>query len=139
MKAKLKICGICQKETVMWKSRTRDHPAMCKECALKNAMPIGSFKMTTQFKPIPKVSSRQIERLNLYKIAKGEHFKDYPNCQYPGCTARDRQLHHVCGRVGDLLFDKRYFKTLCDEHHKFVENNPTIAKEMGLSADRLDK
>lgn len=32
MERKTKICGVCNLPKVMWKARTRDHPAMCKEC-----------------------------------------------------------------------------------------------------------
>ena len=160
MEAKKKTCGICGKSTIMWKAKTRDNPQMCKDCYNKpkvgdtfkekevsydsNGVPyhkefrVIDIKPSNQ-KPITKVSQKQLERLKLYKKAKEEHFDKYPNCQYPGCTNRDRQLHHMCGRVGDLLFDKRYFKTLCDKHHRFVENNPTEAKRLKLSGDRLDK
>lgn len=49
---KNKICGICLKEfPTMWKAKTRDKPQMCRQCAQRDATPIGDFKMNTSTYP----------------------------------------------------------------------------------------
>ena len=80
--------------------------------------------------------SRAIE-LRLYEKNKAEHFKEYPGCQYPGCESTKIQLHHAKGRCGDLLTDKRYFKSLCDRHHRFCELHPLEGKKLELSFNRI--
>lgn len=90
-------------------------------------------------KGIKPVSDKQALRLKEYRKARDEHFKKYPVCQYPGCTSRQVQLHHAAGRVGKLLTDSQYFRSLCDKHHRQIELAPEEAKKLGLSVNRLDK
>jgi len=162
MERKLKICGLCGLEKLIWKAKTRDSPMMCKECyqnqpksnnavlagleslreaqRLKDSNPRPTFDLKqSKQKPIAKVSSKQLERLKVYSTAKKEYFADHPRCEFPGCSSLEKTLHHMCGRNGDLLFNKTFFKTLCPRHHEWVEQHPTSAKEIGLSGDRLDK
>lgn len=86
---------------------------------------------------IKKVSDKRKKENILYEKAKKEHFELHPACQFPGCTSENRTLHHGAGRIGTLLWDKRYFKTLCPEHHRYCELHPIEAKELGLSFNRL--
>jgi len=45
----MKTCGICLKEfPTMWKAKTKTEPQKCKSCAMKNATPMGGYKMTTK-------------------------------------------------------------------------------------------
>lgn len=156
---KLKICSSCQKECYLWKSI----PPLCKSCALKNATQIGNYTITTKtavadtiefikdlkkdIKPngkrkakrINPISEKQKERLKRYRINRDEYFEENPICQFPDCNSRDITLHHMAGKIGDLLFDKRWFKSLCFTHHRFVEENPLESQKLGLSKKRLDK
>lgn len=94
------------------------------------------------FKIIKPVSGKQAARLRKYRIARDEYFKENPVCEYPGCSSRNITLHHGAGRIGDLLFDKRWFKVLCggvNGHHTWAELHPEEAKAIGLSFDRTDK
>lgn len=109
----------------LWKSK----PAACKSCWLKH-------KPATKIKP---VSDTELKRLSKYRKARAEHFKEHPYCQYPGCTSPHITLHHGAGRIGDLLWNKRYFKSLCAPHHRWVEENATEAKSLKLSFDRTNK
>lgn len=91
-------------------------------------------------KAIKPISDKQAARLRKYRIARDEYFKENPVCEYPGCSSRNITLHHGAGRIGDLLFDKRWFKSLCgglNGHHTWAEDHPEDAKAIGLSFDRL--
>ena len=90
-------------------------------------------------KPIKAISDKQAKRLAKYRIARDEYFKEQPVCEFPGCCSTDITCHHSAGKIGSLLWNKKYFKSLCWPHHKFCEENPTKAKELNLSVDRLDK
>ena len=87
---------------------------------------------------IKQVSDKRAKELRIYEKNKVEYFKEYPVCQFPGCECREVTLHHSKGRIGSLLTDKRYFKSLCPEHHTFCENNPEEAKRLQLSSSRLE-
>ena len=86
---------------------------------------------------IRKFSAKRSKEMSVYKRVKDQYFKKHPECEFPNCDSINITLHHMRGRTGSLLTDDRYFKSLCLPHHQWVENNPTEAKELGLSADRL--
>src|SRR5690606_24927367 len=90
-------------------------------------------------KPILKVSDKQMGRLAKYRKVRDEFMKQHPTCQakLPGCTIKATDTHHAKGKIGDLLTDKRYFKALCRNCHRTVEESPEMAKEKGLSLNRL--
>lgn len=143
---KKKQCTWCKKTTDrLWYS----NPPTCMagECR-KKASEERSSKSGTKTperkgsfleKRIRLVSDKQAARLREYRIFRDQYFKDNPVCEYPGCLSREIQLHHAAGRVGKLLTDVRYFRSLCDKHHKWAELHPEEAKKIGLSVNRLDK
>ena len=161
MERKLKECGVCGKLTVMWKAKTKDNPAMCKDCYHKpkvgdtfkeakisydaSGVPynkefrIVDIKPSNQ-KPIPKVSVKQLERLKAYKKVRDAYMKEHPICeaQLDGCIGKATDLHHGRGRIGTLLTDVNNFHALCSHCHHVVETRPSMAKELGLSKNRLD-
>ncbi len=141
---KLKTCSVCNKETYLWKSK----PASCKECWLKikaqeQSSGPKSYKTTekkeSRLYRIKSVSDKKLIELKEYRKKRDAYMKANPICQFPSCTLKSEDLHHVKGRVGALLTDERHFKALCRSHHRWVEENPTDAKSMGLSASRLRK
>lgn len=48
------------------------------------------------------------------------------------------QTHHVRGRYGLLLFDVRYFRSVCSECHSWIDANRDAARKLGLLADEGD-
>jgi len=88
-------------------------------------------------KSINKVSDKMKENLALYRVLRNQYLKDNPICQFPNCTSTELDLHHKKGKIGSLLTDVRYFCGLCRKHHSYCEEQPIIAKELGLSLDRL--
>lgn len=56
------------------------------------------------------------------------------------CFARDTQrrlqVHHIRGRLGQLLVDERFWACLCNKCHQWVHANPDAARKAGLLAER---
>lgn len=123
----------------LWKAKGKTQKSACKDCWMRYGTNTSEKKDKPLRKPISPVSPKQAQRLRTYRTVRDEYFKEHPICEYPLCNSREIQLHHMAGRNGDLLTDKRYFKSLCDKHHKWVELHPSEAKELGLSTDRLNK
>lgn len=134
-------------------------PTICKHCGAVNTH--FSFQCHTQRKPIKIVTTewkenqaslkkkrkknispiaeKEKKRLAEYRVVRDEWLGVNNRCQFLNCYSRDVQLHHAAGRIGSLLTDTRYFRALCDTHHRWVELHPVEAKKMGLSVDRLNK
>jgi hypothetical protein len=85
------------------------------------------------------VSAIRLEALKKYRRLRDKYFEEHPVCEFPGCSSRRITLHHAAGRCGSFLTNKKFFKSLCQKHHMFVETNPLEAQKMGLSVKRLDK
>ncbi len=46
-------------------------------------------------------------------------------------------IHHMRGRIGSLLLDKRYWLPVCHECHRKIEDNRAWAIKRGYLLDRL--
>lgn len=155
MKAKHKQCGFCPTIGPLWKS----NPATCPTCArkqdaIKRSQESASkptYNHTTlkqsdgdvakPFKvgnKIAKVSKNMQAALAKYRRLRDKYFVDNPVCEFPDCNSRNITLHHKRGRIGAFLTDKRYFCSLCQMHHVYVETHPAEAKKIGLSDSRLE-
>lgn len=92
-------------------------------------------------KPIEKRSEKQkaviSELKKLYKIFLAKNPKCKANLS--GCTKQATEVHHAKGRVGANATDAKTFIALCHSCHRWVEENPEQAKELGLSKSRLKK
>lgn len=91
------------------------------------------------FRVIKKVSDHRLVALAKYRKARDEYFDQNPVCQYPGCDRVKITLHHAAGKTGELLTNKKYFRSLCLPHHRWAEINPYSAQKLNLSVKRLDK
>lgn len=109
---------------------------MCQYCYWKSK-PNKHLQKAT--KPIKKFSKKSLDNLKRYKILRDKFLKENPICMYPNCKSNEVTLHHSRGRLGSFLTDKRYFKALCWPHHQHIEQNPALAKKLGLSYSRLSK
>lgn len=92
-------------------------------------------------KPIKCISDKQKERLKQYRIVRDAYMKLHPVCQaqLDCCTQVATDLHHMKDRCGSNLTDTNYFKAVCRSCHTFITEHSDIAKELGLSFNRLDK
>ena len=93
--------------------------------------PLSNAKLRRSMKPkrIRTVSKNRASRLKLYAVAKAAHLKAHPTCEKCGYH-KDVAIHHTRGRIGNLLHDARYFKTLCRLCHAWVHQFPQQAAAM---------
>jgi hypothetical protein len=138
---KLKECSQCNQMVYLWKS----NPKLCKGCATSQSKrPILSpSKQRSPSEPIvskvkiKSVSDKRLLALKEYRVVRDAYMRDHKICEHPECSSPSTELHHSKGRIGKLLTDPLYFKALCHAHHEWAEKNPILAKELGLSVDRL--
>jgi len=121
----------------------------CDECA-RDSVCKGKceyhYRMPSQInpKPLAKAKTKSIAHFSVKKLAElkvyqklRDEFLKGKTCQYPGCISNHVVLHHAAGRIGANLIAVRHFRSLCDHHHRIVEDNPTHARELNLSVSRL--
>lgn len=87
-----------------------------------------------------KISVKSLKRKvedKLYLKNKKEYLIEHIRCEVKGCNRVSEDVHHKKGRVGKLLYDKRFFMAVCRNHHTEIETDPKAAKENGYSLSRL--
>lgn len=92
-------------------------------------------KKVYRIKPASKKRAKQNRE---YSKVRKEYLIAHPKCEVKGCRFIANEVHHIKGRIGDLLTDERYFLAVCNEHHKQIESSPEWAKEKGYSQSRLN-
>ncbi len=79
-----------------------------------------------------RVSKKRSLELRQYEKLKTEALP-WAYCEWPnGCHKPADQVHHIRGRAGKLLNDKRYWSLLCMDHHRAVHDHPADARKLGL-------
>lgn len=91
-------------------------------------------KKPTRIKPASKKRAKQNRE---YSKLRKQFLIQHPKCQVSGCRQVATEVHHLAGRIGDLLTDPKNFLAVCHEHHVEIENHPDLAKEKGYSKSRL--
>lgn len=81
------------------------------------------------------VSPHRAVALIKYRKVRASYLEANPYCEVCGRLAN--QLHHKKGRIGDRLFDEKFFLATCDKCHSKITRNPAWAMEMEYSLDRL--
>lgn len=92
----------------------------------KTGTPIGSFVMTKNPTPIPKVSSKEKKRQVAYNALRKEFMKQFPMCQVQlsGCLGTSTDIHHLyfgADRYGHFL-DSSSWKTTCRHCHHLIHD-----------------
>ena len=91
-------------------------------------------------KPIAKHSPKRAKEEREYsKEAKAFKLAN-PDCaaRLKGCTGATEDVHHMKGKIGDLLLDQHYWLPACRHCHDWIEKNSKKAKILGLSVSRLE-
>ena len=133
---KLKTCNGCNEEKPIWKNHLgKKYCKTCWSCHNNTPKPIVSKQ-----KPIPKISSKKAKLDKVYSVLREQFIKQHPVCQanLNGCTLSATDIHHTKGR-GEYYLDSPNWITVCRACHNHIELNPTEAKILGLSQDRLSK
>lgn len=96
-------------------------------------------------KRLPRVSKRRQRMTPAYTAAKRMHLREFPFCQIGPiiraagfkvrCTGRAIGIHHVKGRLGALLCDRKFFLSSCwgECHPQWIhETHKAEAIRLGL-------
>ena len=123
---KLKTCSSCGIECYLWKST----PKLCKSCAVKNSMQIGSIKITTKSQAkIKQFSDKKLTELAIYRKLRDKYLSDYPVCQFKDCQSTNVELHHKKSRKY-FLCDSESFMSVCRIHHNWIHENCAESYEL---------
>lgn len=128
---KVKICDNCKKEKIIWKRF--QGKKLCKECSFLFIKP----------KKIKKVSNKSRDLHKLYSELRLKFLSvpgnDVCNAKLPGCFFKEHlTIHHKKGR-GKYYLDASTWVTLCFNCHRYIEDHPAEAMEMGLTETRLKR
>ena len=127
LQTKLKTCNGCNEKKSIWKSHGKEK--YCKECWYKLEPP----------KKISPVSKKMRETMDEYSKKRAAFLVIYPKCRakLPGCTGDSTDIHHMAGR-GENHLKISTWLAVCRTCHRWIEENPENAKELGLSENRLN-
>ena len=127
MQTKLKICNSCNKLKHIWKSHGKEK--YCKECWYTLERP----------KKISPVSKKMRETMDEYSKRRTAFLVIHNQCQAKlvGCTGKATDVHHKAGR-GDNYLKISTWLAVCRTCHRWIEENPDAAKELGYSETRLN-
>lgn len=128
IQAKLKKCAGCEQMKYIWKSHGKEK--YCKECWYTIEKP----------KSISPVSKKRQGEMDKYSTLREAFLVAKPKCEAKlvGCTGISTDVHHKAGRVGDNYLKIGTWLSVCRSCHRWIEDNPEAAKELGLSESRLN-
>jgi hypothetical protein len=128
IKVKLKKCAKCEELKHIWKSHGKEK--YCKECWYSIDKP----------KSISPVSKKRQGEMDTYSKLREAFLvvKSHCEAKLVGCTGKSTDVHHKQGRTGDNYLKVGTWLSVCRTCHKFIEENPKEAKELGFSNTRLD-
>lgn len=88
--------------------------------------------------PIAPVSKKQKQRVAKYSLVRAEYLYTHPYCEARLCRgARATEIHHLAGKIGDLLTDTDNMIGVCRDCHEWIHLNDAEARDMGLLLSRL--
>jgi hypothetical protein len=124
---KLKMCAGCSQPKTIWKSHGKEK--YCRDCWYQLEAP----------KKISPISQKMRSTLDEYGKKRLAFLIVHPICQAKlvGCTKDATDVHHKSGR-GENHNVISTWLAVCRSCHSWIELNPTEAKELGYSNDRLN-
>jgi len=128
LKAKPKLCYGCNLTKPIWKRSGGQK--YCKDCW--NSSLDKTFKPTKK-KPLSPRSSKKEKLDVVYSILRKNYLSNHPMCEarFEVCSFDASDIHHKKGRVGDLYLNDTEFMSVCRECHRYIHDNPKLAKELG--------
>ena len=131
----MKVCSGCKKPSVIWKSEGREK--YCKQCwSCHNPSKVGqtSTKRATLSPRSPK--QKRVEAA--YAVLRKSYLDSHNMCEahLGGCGTYATDIHHKSGR-GEYMLDQSTYMAVCRNCHQWIELNPTEAKKLGFSNNRL--
>ena len=133
MNYKLRKCKVSGHE---WKQYNSLQKCPCTDCVSERVEKEKAKppKIKAKIKP---VSDKRKKEDALYQLERVLFLRQPENQKCPITGKPTTDVHHMKGRIGDLLLNKKYWIALSREGHKYVEENPEWAKENGYSLNRL--
>src|SRR5690625_3011480 len=121
----MKTCSECKNDyPVLWKAKTREHGALCKDCWGKFKMGETSLKTSkktlTSKNRIKPVSDKRAKKLVEYRKLRDDYMKVHKMCEVEGCNNKAVDLHHKVSREFALL-DTDVFMAVCRSCHLLIE------------------
>lgn len=114
------------------------HPTCESECRREKKAGLKRTPIKKKPYKIKPVAKKTMIELKKYRKLRTEFLNAHPVCQVDGCgPATD--VHHMKGRVGELLTNTEYFLAVSRTCHNKIEKEPDWAKAMGYSLSRLKK
>ena len=143
IKLKKRECKDCKKEDYIF-SKGRCKPCSNIEYARKTKENRGTKKGTTRKNgnyKIPRFSKSKLRDLVIYRPIRDKFLKENPICQVRGCNNDTTNNHHRKGRIGDLLYNVKWFMACCSTCHpqKIHFTQVKWAKEMGYILNKSIK
>ncbi|HLS52705.1 MAG TPA: HNH endonuclease signature motif containing protein [Tissierellaceae bacterium] len=137
MKQKLKTCSNCGNDFPrLWKAKTRDHGAMCKDCW--NGYKAGEVSIDKSKRKAPKrikpISDKMAKKLVEYRKLRDKYLKENPNCEI--CGSSGVELHHKRPRAYHLT-NVDVFMSVCRKCHERIEREDKWARGNGYKIDDL--
>ena len=86
-------------------------------------------------------SSKKMQQLQReYTKLRKEYLSDKEMCnaKLHCCTLRTTDVHHMAGRIGEMLLYKPYWLPVCRGCHDWIEAHPIESKEMGFSMSKTN-
>ena len=83
-------------------------------------------------------SARMARLMKIYLRKRAEFLEAFPLCAVGRDHARG-EVHHMAGRVGDLLLNDELWLPVCRQHHREITENPAWALEQGYSLPRIGR
>ena len=90
-------------------------------------------------KRVRQVSKRQAERLREYALVAMEFIAQCIICPVCGklkTVTHPLHIHHIRGRAGELLCDKRWFLGVHDDCHRWIDSHRAEAQARGWLAKK---
>lgn len=87
-------------------------------------------------KSIKPRSKKMTKAMKEYNKQRKVFLENNPACGV--CGGISSQVHHKKGRIGKNLLDQKHWLSVCAPCHRWVEEFPEQAKEMGYSKNRLN-
>lgn len=128
IQSKLKLCAKCGVLKHIWKSAGK--VKYCKECWYTVEKP----------KSIAPMSKKMKETVDEYSKLRTAFLVIHPRCEAKissDCTSKATDVHHKAGR-GENHLKIATWLAVCRNCHRWIEEHPTDAKELGFSDSRLN-
>ena len=134
MKVKKKICDGCSTERLIWKNH--EGKRFCKYCWSSHFVTVNAkSSKPTYRKPLANRSVKRAKQEREYLKVRKSFLLSSQSCQahLPNiCSRQVTDLHHMKGRIGDLLTDPTFFLALCRPCHDWIHTHPKDARELDL-------